>query len=296
MLVRDRGYTALMVLGTFGIREALLGLLGLMAGCSGGAPPVIAPAVEVPVIDASPADGMVPARGAVRFGRIPPAVGARWHVTTEARSTLVDARQSMLGQVYTSSYTVEVLATNGQAPSRVRLSFEKNHYVTNGAETPTALEGNTYLLEMSSPLVRDASGAAVSASEAERILDIFPELGTRTQIDQVLPDGPMAIGDDRRELAAAVLSVIHPRGWVLIAGSATLTNVDDSAAYFTTTIDATAKATGIRMWIKGDVRVRLYDAQLMGVLLSGTYALSSTVDPTADPEGTITIRRVTHEM
>lgn len=290
--MRDKGYTGLAARGTLGIGSALL---VAAAGCSGGAPPVVAPSIEVPAVRARTRDDSAHEPRLVRFGHVSPAAGARWHVTTEATSSVTDARHATLGHVYLSSYSVEVLDTNGRAPSRVRLSFEQNHYVVNGAETPTSLEGKTYVLETTAPHVRDASGAPAPADEAERVLDIFPELGTRTQIDQVLPDAPMSIGDDRGELAAAVLSVIHPRGWTLGGGSATLTAVDDTAAYFTTTIDATAKNSGIRMWIKGEVRVRLADAQLMGLLLSGTYALPGESE-SSEPEGVITIRRTTRDL
>ena len=203
--------------------------LGLaLSACSPAAssPPVVEPALDVPRLDGG---SVSPSTGGIRFGRVPPVVGARWGVSVEARSALADPQGGTQVSEYISSYTVEVLATNGPAPSRVRLAFDKNVQRYQGIDKATAVEGKSYVVVDAPPHVRDDAGGAASEDEAQRVLDMFPDLGTRTQIDQVLPDAAMEIGDSRNELAGAVLRVIHPRAWTLNAGTAVLADATAAA-------------------------------------------------------------------
>jgi hypothetical protein len=206
---------------------------------------------------------------------------------------------------YVSEYSVEILATNGPAPSRVRLTFDKNLHVYQDAAKPTPIDGKTYVVEAALPAVRDANGAPVtSEEETQRVLDVFPDLGTRTQVDQVLPDAAMAIGETRHELAAAILGVIHPRAWTLSRGTAVLVRVDradpkSDVAVFEVTLDATARS-GVRMDVSGEARVRLRDARLVSVTLEGTYSSPSDVaDPLKEGEaapGKFVLRRVVRDL
>jgi hypothetical protein len=140
--------------------------------------------------------------------------------------------------------------------------------------------------------VRDASGATPSAEESERVLDVLPDIGTRTQVDQVLPDAAMAIGEARHELAGAVLRVIHPRAWTLNEGTAVLARTDGEDAVFTLGIDATG-SNGLRMVVKGEAKVRLRDAHLTQIALDGSYDLAK--GSASDP-GTFSLRRTVTDL
>lgn len=189
---------------------------------------------------------------------------------------------------YESDFDVEVMATNGIAPSRVKLHFTRNVNVYQRAEKPTNIHGKTYVVDAAAPRVRDASGGAAPEDEATRVLDVFPDLGTRTGIDQVLPDEPMTVGDRRDDLAGAVLAVLHPRAWTLRSGTATLARIEGTNAVFAVALDAIS-TSGVQMAVTGDVRVRLADARLASAELRGTYEASPTV------KGEIEIRRSVRE-
>lgn len=247
--------------------------------------PIVAPSttLEVPRI-ADGGAGAEPAvtKNGVRFGRVPPAVGVKWAVTVDARSEASHPDPSAPGGAsvqlseYVSEYTVEILEVNGPAPSKVRLAFEKNVQSYQGNDKATSIDGKTYVVQAIEPHVLDTSGTGALEEEAQRVLDVFPDLGTRTQIDQVLPDIAMQFGEERHELAGAVLHVIHPRAWTLTRGTAVLSRVDEAdpkngpVGVFAITIDARGQS-GIRMDVKGEARIRLRDARLVGIALDGTY-------------------------
>ena len=260
-------------------------LVAAASGCasSGGrsAPrPESAPLV-VPKLDGGGASS--PAAG-VRFRRTPPAVGARYRVSVQADSRAPDPQGGEQLSSYVSELTVEVLALDGPAPSRVRLRFARNVHAFQGRDTPTEIDGKTYVVEKAAPQVRDERGAAASEIESQRVLDVFPNLGTRGRVDEVLPDDPMTIGDRRDELAGAVLGIIHPRAWTLVRGTAALARVDADDAIFDVTLVATSQ-TGVSMNVKGEARVRLRDSALAGLSLSGSYRVAG------DDTGSFTLRR-----
>ncbi|MBX3220220.1 MAG: hypothetical protein KF795_06845 [Labilithrix sp.] len=251
-------------------------------------PPVVEPGLEVPRLGGG---GAEPSTSGVRFGRAAPVVGARWDVSVDARSATADPQGGVQLSQYLSSYTVEILATNGPAPSRVRLAFERNVQRYQGVDKATSIDGKTYVVDAAPPYVRDDAGGAAPEEETQRVLDIFPDLGTRTQIDQVLPDAAMAIGEPRDELAGAILAVIHPRAWTLNAGSAVLERTDTEDAVFSVALDATG-TNGLRMVVKGEARVRLRDARLTQIAVEGTYDHAS--GGVSEP-GTFTLRRTVRD-
>lgn len=271
-----------------GYRAGVLALLaaGCTASCTpaGSSQQAVAPVdvtLEVPRLGDA---GVETASGGVRFGRVPATVGDRWAVSVRAESRIADPQGGEQRSGYESDYEVDVLATNGVAPSRVQLRFARNVNVYQGAEKPTSIDGKTYVVDAAEPRVRDASGGAAPEEEAQRILDVFPDLGTRTGIDQVLPDEPMHVGERRDDLAAAVLSVLHPRAWKLRSGAATLTSFDATEAVFSVTLDATS-GSGVHMVVAGEVRVRNRDARLAAIELHGTYELGPS------SSGVVDIRR-----
>lgn len=196
---------------------------------------------------------------------------------------------------YVSEYSVEILATNGKAPSRIAVSFHVNRYRYQQQSTkPTVIDGRDYIVDVAAPHVRDRLGGAAPEEEAQRVLDIFPELGTRTEVDQLLPDVEMAIGESRDEIAGGILRVIHPRAWTLETGTAVLARIRpgrsgvEDEAVFALTLDATGQ-TGVKMTVKGEAGVRLKDARLTSIALDGTYVQGT------DEPGTFTFRRIVRD-
>ncbi len=279
------------------LRVGLVGLVGLVVGqaCASGRPPVVAPPspeLVVPPLDGRGDAGSVQGsqRGeGVSFGHPLPVPGAAWTVKVSATSESNDAQGGVQTSTYQSEYRVEILAVDGPAPSRVGLRFARNAYIYGEREAPTAIHGKEYVVDARAPHVREAGGgAAAPESEAQRVLDVFPDLGTRTRIDEVLPDEAMRIGDARDELAGALLRVIHPRAWSLRHGTATLARVVGDAAVFEVTLDATSES-GLHLEVSGQARVRLRDAQLVELALDGRY--ESVAGGNSEPPGTFSLRR-----
>jgi len=252
-------------------------------------------ALEVPKIDGGNTESPGAIENGVRFGRTLTTVGSKWTVDTDARSsvTLVDAQGQPDLQLseYISRYAVEVLAVEGPAPTRVRLSFQKNVQRYQNVDKATVIDGKTYVLDRATqPQVRLEDGSPATEDESQRVLDVFPDLGTRTQIDQVLPDGVMTFGQDRHELAEAILRVIHPRAWTLVKGTATLLRAEGSTdAVFDVALDAKAQS-GVHMDVKGEARVRIRDAKLVAISLSGSYLTGKGESP-----GAFTLKRTVRD-
>jgi hypothetical protein len=243
-------------------------------------------ALDVPRLDGGATD--THESGGVRFGHPPAEVGSTSSVAVRATSRAPDpAAGGGAEQVseYASDFRVEVLAVDGPAPSRVRLVFTRNVHTYQGRDTPSSIDGKTYVVATATPQVSDASGSAVPEDEAQRVLDVFPDLGTRARIDQVLPERPMHVGDSRDELAAAVLRVVHPRAWTAHEARARLASVDGDEAVFAIALDASSEG-GLRMKVTGEAVVRVSDSRLVRVVLDGTYEHAN-----GDPPGRFSYRR-----
>lgn len=268
-------------------RAFAISCVGFALACTPAAPSTNAPVDIALTVPPMTDGGERPTRDGVRFGRTPPAVGMRWTVSTLAESGTEDGDQHSR---YESDYTVEVLAVEGPAPSRVRLRFERNVSIFREAERPTTVHGKTYLVDSTEPFVRDASGGAASENETERVLDVFPDVGTRTRIDEVLPEDPMRVGESRHDLAPALLRLVHPRLWKLATGTATLSRVEGSEAVFSVALVAESQASGIKMAVKGSARIRIRDSRLVALELAGAY------DHGDATKGTFTLRRVVRDL
>jgi hypothetical protein len=261
---------------------AVLG--ALVCACSPAAAP---PVVEVP-LDVPRLDGGAPASATagIRFGREPFRVGTRWSTSIRAESVTQDTTGGEQASAYVSEYSVEVLAVDGGAPSQVHVRFERNQNEYQGVPRGTSIDGKIYLVDAAGPSVRDPSGSAVSSDEVTRVLDVFPDLGTRMRVDEVLPDDPMKIGDRRDDLAGAILRVLHPRAWKLVSGHAALARVEGAMAVFAVDLDATSTSR-LRMKVEGEAQVRLRDAWLMNLDLRGSYAHEGS----ADVPGSFSVQR-----
>lgn len=189
---------------------------------------------------------------------------------------------------YESEVEGKVMAVDGPVSSRTRLRFLRNVQVFQERETETSVHGKEYVVDVRAPHVRDPAGAAAPEGEAQRVLDVYADLGTRARIDEVLPDEPMHVGDRRDELAGAVLRVIHPRAWTLRAGTARLARVEDDHAVFGVSVDAASEG-GLHMVLEGEARIRIRDARLSDLMLDGSY--ETRHDGGADPPGTFSLRR-----
>jgi hypothetical protein len=269
----------------------------------------------VPPLDPSRGGSVTPpsADESVRFGRTPAGVGMHWSVDVDARSELeVAASGARTGtpggdlQIleYASQFRVDVLAIEGQSPTKLRVEFGKNVQRSSGSaarpDISSAVAGHAYVVDEVSPFVRsDPPGTrAVTAEEVERVLDVVPDLGTRPGVEQALPGGPMAIGQARPEIAAAILRLMHPRAWTLQQGSAVLTRADPEEAVFHVTLEATSQKN-LRIRVAGDAHIRRRDAWLTAVELDGTFengdSSSGSFWGPSDKPGSFRYRRVVRE-
>ena len=269
-------------------------IVSTLVACSSPAqPPTVAtsPELVIPRLDRDAgASARARAGDGAHFGHPPATVGATWLVEVRATSRSPEGPLGAGEQVslYESAVRVDVLAVAGPAPSRVRLRVLRNVHSYQGRATPTVIDGKEYIVDAQAPHVRDALGAAAPPAESERVLDIFPDLGTRARVDEVLPDEELALGARHDVLAGAILRVIHPRAWTLRAGTATLTRLEGDQAVFKVSLDA-ASESGLHMDVEGEARVRLRDARLSALLLEGRYERSGP--GAAEPPGTFELRR-----
>lgn len=257
------------------------GVFCFVFSCSPAAPPPVEPTLDIPRIASTDAGTTAP-----HFVREAPRVGARSRITVSASTQSPDP-QGAQHSSYESELHAEVLSVEGFATTEVRVRFARNAYRFRLLETPTAIDGKTYLVGVNPPFVRNESGGVVPSEEAERVLDVFPDLGTRTRIDEALPDDALHAGDRRDDLARAVLRVLHPRAWTADVATATLSRIEASDAVFAVEL-AAHSANGTKLDVNGDVRVRLRGAQLASIVLEGSYWVGEKPDGTFRYERTVT--------
>lgn len=232
-------------------------------GAGGAASPSSNPPLDIPRLDV--ADGAAPTTG-IHFLRRPPRVGAKATYRVRATSRTTDGVAE-----YRSDFEVEALAVDAFVPTRLRVHFTQNVDVYHDAPRPTVLDGKTFVVDVEPPYVRSPSGGAATEEESQRVLDVFPDVGVRSRIDEVLPEQPMAIGERRDLVAAAVLRILHPRHWRLERGTASLARVEAGVAHFDVTLAAASEASGNAIDLRGEVAVRLADTKLIGFVLEGPY-------------------------
>ena len=254
------------------------GVVGQIACAPNATPPAAPDLFIAPLIDAGKTTTQ-PAVG-VRFGHPPATVGTAFRVDLHAKSRSADQESE-----YTSVFRVEVLEVQGPAPSRLLVEFLHNVRLFQGTPQRTSIDGKGYFVDSRAPHVRTPSGAAATAEETERVLDILPELGTRDRIDEVLPDEEIPLGAHHDELAAVLLRVLHPRAWKLESGTAILTAGGEEATF---DVRIVASADNLRMELSGKARVRTSDARLSSLVLSGPYG--EVVDA-GSPDGTFELTR-----
>lgn len=269
-------------------------LVGHTYGCTPptAAPPARDATLDVPPLATGPGSGGRNPVGGIVFGHPPAAVGTAWNVEVWAVSRAPDPGGGTQISTYDSVYRVEVLGVDGPAPARVRLHFDKNVHTYQEQPTPTVIDGKEYIVDAKAPHVRDTADRPAPEEEAQRVLDVFPDLGTRARVDEVMPDDAMNVGDRRDELASAILRVMHPRAWTMNEGSATLVRSENGHAVFTVKIEASSN-TGLRLVVAGEARVRLKDARLSELALEGTYREPNAL-PGTEP-ATFKVRRTTRD-
>lgn len=255
----------------------------VLAGCPGREPTLEArtPVLEVPRLDAGKVEE--DAGTGVRFAHPAATVGAITSVTVMARSSAPDDQDGEQVSSYASSFTVTVLEVDGPAPSRVKVAIERNAQTYQDRAKPTVIDGKTYELNSLTGQVSTASGAA-TPDEAQRVMDVVPDLGARARLEEVLPERPMRIGERRDEVATAVLRLVHPRAWTAKAAEAKLARVEGELAVFEIKLEAQS-ATGVNMKIAGEAHVSTKDAKLRAVHLAGGYTFKD------DPPGTFVYDR-----
>jgi len=246
-------------------------------------------ALVLPPLGAAPAASAGDRPGVV-FAHAPAVVGARYRVEVHATSESGDIAAAVQRSAYDSVFDAEVLAVDGPAPSRVRLSFSKNAHTYASTTKPTVLEGKTFVVDARAPHVRQPDDREASEEETSRVLDVFPEPGTRARLDEVLPDAPMQVGETRDAVAAAILRIVHPRAWSLTEGTATLVGTEAGNAIFRVELDATS-TSGLHMRVAGEARIRLTDARLVLLSLRGGY--EEPPDPAARAPGRFELVRRT---
>jgi hypothetical protein len=217
-----------------------------------------------------------------------------WRIVVHASSRAQEPSGDVQVSTYDSLVRVEIVAVDGPAPSRARVRFLHNVESFQGHEKATIVDGKEYVVDARAPHVRTAADVAAPEAEAQRVLDVFPDLGMRARVDQVLPTDAMQLGDQRDELATAVLRILHPRAWTLRAGSATLVRADGERAVFKVSLDASSES-GLSLAVSGEAHIGLVDSEVVDLSLEGTYVTKKDAGPQEPPGAFDYHRQVTSD-
>lgn len=284
--------------GARGIRvgQRLLPLTIALAACPAAplAPaPRSAPDLVIPRLDRG-AGTSEPTGEGPRFGHPPATVGTTWTVEQEASSRSPDPGGGVGEQrsLYESKFRVEVLQVDGPVPALVRVVILRNVRTFQNRVTPSAIEGKSYVIDALSMNVQSELGDPVGTLDREQLVDLVPELGRRSPVEQALPDAPLPVGARDDDLSRALLRVLHPRSWNFRDGSAVLVRVEAGHAVFRVEIEGQADGldgNGLKLDVHGEARIRLADSRLTLFSLDGRYELPGAA--ATNPPGTFELRR-----
>lgn len=283
--------------GVIRVGQRLLPLSLALAACPAApfAPaPRSAPDLVIPRLDRDA--GASEAVEGARFAHLPATVGTTWTVEQTASSRSPDpSGGGEQRTLYESTFRVEILQVDGPVPSLVRLVILKNVRTYQDRGTVTAIDGKSFVIDALSMKVRSDSGDEVGTIERDQLVDLVPELGRRSLVEQALPDAPLPIGGRADDLARALVRVLHPRAWNFLAGTAVLVRVEAGHATFRVEIESQADgpdgtdSNGLRLATRGEARIRLGDSRLMYFELDGRYELPTLGAATLP--GTFELRR-----
>jgi hypothetical protein len=277
-----------------GQRLSPLALAVLSACAAAPATPAArtAPELVIPRLDRD-AGAPPPSGDGALFAHPPTLVGSAWTVEQTAASRSPDpGGGGEQRSVYESKFRVEVLQVDGPLPSLVRLVVLRNVRTFQDQATPNAIDGRSFVIDAVSMSVRSEAGGSVGTLDREQLVDLVPELGRRSGVEQALPDAPLPIGGRADDLARALLRVLHPRSWNFRAGSAVLVRVEAGHAVFGVEIEGQADGldgNGLRLDVHGEARIRLADSRLTYFALDGRYELPNAA--ATNPPGTFELRR-----
>ncbi len=277
------------------VGQRLLPLMLALTACASSAAspaPRSAPELVIPRLARDAGAPEASGEGA-RFAHPPALVGMTWTVEQKASSRSPDPRGGgEQRSLYESTFRVEVLQVDGLVPSLVRLVILRNVRTFQDQIAPNAIDGRAFVIDALTMKVQSESGAEVGTLDREQLVDLVPELGRRSLVEQALPDAPLPIGGRDDDLARALLRVLHPRSWSFRNGAAALLRVEAGHGVFRVEIEAGADGpdgNGLRLDVHGEARIRLADSRLTYFALDGRYELPGAA--ATNPPGRFELRR-----
>jgi hypothetical protein len=228
----------------------------------------------------------------VVFGKRAPAVGEKVHETKQIDMTLgmtvkvngkVVQTMSMQQQEVEDS-TAEVLATNGSAASKIKVTYgTMQESGSQGGAPPMTqvkpIAGKTYIVERTDAglAVTTDSGATPPPAEVELVQKEQKDLGKTDPLTDAIPAGPMAIGQQLALPPETVKAMFDDPNMTVEAVSFTLTGVRDGQAVFAVIIKITgAPNPGMTMTLDltGEMTIQPADSLPTSMHLTGPVTMS----------------------
>lgn len=259
-----------------------------------------------PVMSAAPAaqpaaDATAPADGIV-FKKKAPAVGTKVSEskikTMSLTVTVAGAKASDPGVKVKFNEregvekTVEVLAVSGISVTKVKVAYKESTKVESkdGAEKTikSPVIGKTYIVEAKNGAVSvlTEQGAPVPAEEAKEVQDDFKNLGKQDDMQSVLPETPLRVGDQVDAIAEGLRTKLSSGDdgktkTTVEKSSAKLIKINDKGGtktgVFKIELDVVIDKSGmvIRMKMEGEVELRAEDGFPVAMMLTAPAAVAS---------------------
>jgi hypothetical protein len=268
-----------------------------LSGCKKESAPV---AATTPA--AAPAEkAAAAASGEITFSRQPPAVGAKFantnsmkmefEITGKAEGQEINSKST---STESSKYTVEYLATDGEAVTRGKLTYteKKTTDVEDGEvkETVKPVANKSYLVEQKGDDVeiKPATGKGELAEDEESAVSEDTEFLGTDPVREAIPTRAIKIGETVPELKAAIEGIVSQSAGKggdkssLSNVSVTLKEDRGDVGVFALTMTMSSTDEGMKtvVELKGALEVRKSDSAMMVLRLEGPLSLKK-VDASA---------------
>lgn len=245
-----------------------------IAGCGGAPPATVAPVVVAPLVTATPAPTAAPVPdGSVQFAHVPPRVGQRVRVRTEAESRYDELQGEFAGSTYHSDYEAKVLATSGDAITKLEATFHESMRRVLGEteynEKPTGLAGKTLLVTAPSSVTL-ADGGALPKDQETLALYVFGELGMRARTGAALPDAPIRLGERVDPFADATVRSLNGVSWTPTRATAVVARASRGVAEIELDLEAKTDS-GMSLDAKGTAKVVIATRRTSELVLEGSF-------------------------
>lgn len=247
---------------------------------------------EKPVVKADPDEKKHAKTAGITITKVAPRVGSRARVAHTTNTTMALAGMPGLPSASAmelkerTERTEEVLAVEGSIVTRLRVTYDVHEVMNNvlgstGAKTPSAVEGNTYVIDATKTGldITDAKGKP-AAHDAKSIIERdYKSIGKEDEISRAIPDVPVRVGDLFPALGSAIKATFTEKALSEMKGDlhVRVEAANNETVTFAVkgTVSVSQSMIEVSIPLTGKIAVQVTDGSITEYSFSGPLTMAS---------------------